>query len=60
MPVNNTAWLLARLREPSTWKGLSLIAGAAGISLAPEMVTQVGLIVGAVFGLIDIIRKESV
>lgn len=54
-----TGWILARLREPSTWKGLSVFAGAMGIGLAPELLNQIGLIVVAVVGLVDMVRKES-
>jgi len=41
-------YLLARLKEPSTWRGLILVATACGIGLAPaqmEAITFVGLLV---------------
>lgn len=52
-------WLCARLSEESTWRGIILIATAAGATLKPEMwqaITSAGL--GAV-GLINVIRKQS-
>ncbi|MDZ5457007.1 hypothetical protein [Azohydromonas lata] len=51
-------WLLSRLKEQSTWKGLSLMAGATGAAISPELINQIGLVVGAVWGLIDMVRKE--
>ena len=52
-------WALARLAEPSTWKGVAVVAGAAGIAVAPELIMQVGAVVGAAVGLVDILRKEK-
>jgi len=49
--------LLERLTENSTWRGLILIATAAGVKLDPELqnaILAAGL--GAV-GLINVIRK---
>lgn len=51
--------ILARLSEQSTWRGLILIATAAGLNLSPEhweAILSVGL---AVVGLINVIRKET-
>jgi hypothetical protein len=31
------AYILARLREPSTWAGLASFLAAAGIAVAPDM-----------------------
>jgi hypothetical protein len=55
--MNLFPWLLARLSENSTWRGLVLVATAAGLKLAPELwdsIISVGL---AVVGLINIVRK---
>lgn len=51
-------WLLDRAREPSTWKGLALLAGIMGVNVAPELLMQIGTVVGAVIGAIDVGRKE--
>jgi hypothetical protein len=51
--------LLDRLSENSTWRGLILIATAAGLKLDPELqnaILAAGL--GAV-GLINVIRKDK-
>lgn len=53
-----TKWLLARLREPSTWRGLVWLAIAAGITLTPtvwESIIAVGM---AVVGLIGVLTAE--
>lgn len=48
-----SAYLLARLQEPSTWRGLVLIATAAGAVLSPdqqEAVIAGGLLVAGLLG----------
>lgn len=48
-----SAYLLARLQEPSTWRGLVLIATAAGAVLSPdqqEAVIAGGLLVSGLLG----------
>lgn len=52
-------WIVNRLREPSTWRGLVWLATAAGVSLSPELwesITAVGM---AVAGLIGVISREE-
>jgi len=51
-------WLIARLKEPSTYRGLVWLLTACGISLAPdvwESITAVGM---AIAGLLGVILKE--
>mgnify|MGYP003583202687 CR=1 FL=1 len=55
-------WWLDRAREPSTYQGLSIIAGALGAWLlkdseAGQQILQAGL---AVAGLIGVGKKEAV
>lgn len=52
-------WLLERLVEPSTWKGLAILAAAGGVTVSPELITQITAVAGAVIGLIDVVRKED-
>ena len=52
-------WILSRLIEPSTWRGLAILAGALGIGIAPELVEQIGVAVTAVIGAIEIARREQ-
>ncbi len=47
------AYLLARLQEPSTWRGLVLIATAAGAVLSPdqqEAIIAGGMMVAGLLG----------
>jgi hypothetical protein len=47
------AYLIARLKEPSTWRGLVMIATACGAKLAPEQweaIVTGGLLVAGLIG----------
>jgi len=47
------SYLLARLQEPSTWRGLVLIATALGAVLSPdqqEAIVTAGLLVAGLIG----------
>lgn len=50
-------WLLQRLAEPSTWRGLGVIAVASGMASAEtvEHATTAGL---ALIGCVEVFRKE--
>lgn len=51
-------WILARIKEPSTWAGLVTILTVAGVAVSPEMkeaVISAGVGIG---GLILVIMKE--
>lgn len=52
-------WLVARLREPSTWRGIVWLATALGVSLKPEVWEQVAAVGMAVAGLIGVIAREN-
>lgn len=52
-------WILDRLSENSTWRGLILIATASGIAINPPLaaaITAAGL---GMVGLINVIRKGN-
>ena len=40
--------LLARLREPSTWAGIAVIAGMFGNHVAPDTIVQGGVALAGV------------
>jgi len=46
-------WILNRLGEPSTWRGIIGIVMSAGVTISPELITQ---IVAAGVGLISLIN----
>lgn len=50
-------WLLNRLRENSTWRGLILLLTAAGVKLTPELQDSIVAVGLSVVGLINIVRK---
>ena len=47
-------YILARLKEPSTWRGIVLAITAFGVSLSPEQVESiitVGLLLTGILGI---------
>ncbi len=52
-------WLLERLREQNTWRGLILLATAFGVKLDPDQ--SEAIIAGglAIVGLINVFSKEK-
>ena len=50
-------WLLARLSENSTWRGLILVATAAGAQISPERATAIISFGLTLVGFINILRK---
>jgi hypothetical protein len=51
--------LIQKLKEPSTYRGLAIIAGVAGISLDPSAWQTIGTLIASIVGLIEIFRKEK-
>jgi hypothetical protein len=52
-------WILARLSEPSTWRGLVWLLTAFGVSLRPEVWQQITAVGMAVAGLIGVVTREK-
>lgn len=52
-------YLLARLMEASTWRGITLLLTAIGVPLAPEMADAVISAGLAVAGLIGVATKDK-
>ena len=52
-------WLKARLKEPSTYQGVTAIAGAIGVSVQPEMYESIAALMVAIIGVIQTIKKEK-
>jgi len=54
------AYLLARLAEPSTWRGLiGVLAGLIGYDLAPELQAQLAVIAVALMGLVGVVTPDT-
>jgi len=52
-------WLLARLREPSTWRGLVWLATVAGLSLRPDQAEAIVLAGMAMAGLLGVFLNDT-
>jgi hypothetical protein len=52
-------YLLERLKEPSTWRGLFALLTAIGLKLHPEMQEAILTTGLALIGMINVVRKES-
>lgn len=54
-----TKWIKDRVFEPSTWKGVAVATGAAGLFLSPDAWLAIGAAVASIWGAVDIIREEK-
>lgn len=52
-------WILDRLGEVSTWKGVSILAGLFGVVVAPDQLEIIGAAIVSIVGAIETLRKES-
>ncbi len=53
------AWLKDRLQEPSTYRGISLLLGAAGVYVDPAALEVIVSGVLALVGVVETVRKEG-
>lgn len=51
--------LLTRLKEPSTYRGLTLLGAIVGINVSPEMTSAITTAAVSIIALIEIFRKEK-
>lgn len=54
-----TQWLLARLREPSTWASLASFLAAAGIPVTEDVVRDVLLGAAGVAAALGVLLREK-
>lgn len=52
-------YILDRLAESSTWRGIAFVASAAGITLVPDQANAIAAAGMAVVGAINVFRKEA-
>jgi hypothetical protein len=52
-------YILDRLKEPSTWRGLTVLVGAFGMQMSPDLIPAIGTAAAGVIGLIEVLRKET-
>lgn len=57
--MNILNYLLDRLGENSTWRGITLFLTAAGIAITPEHANAITALGLGVVGVINIFRKSS-
>jgi hypothetical protein len=51
--------ILSHLKQPSTFRGLAVLGGLAGLSLSPQHWEAIGSAVAAVIALVEIFRNEK-
>jgi len=52
-------WIVARIKEPSTWRGIASVAGLVGLHLAPEQWESITTATISIIAAIEIFRKEK-
>lgn len=52
-------WIMERLQEPSTWRGLIGLLTGAGVVISPALSAQIIAAGLAIMGAINVIRKEK-
>jgi hypothetical protein len=53
------SYILDRLKEPSTYRGLTIMAASSGLALAPEHWQSIMVVGGVILGAIEAGRKEA-
>lgn len=51
-------WIIRQLQQPSTWKGLFVLAGLIGYKIDPSLQEQIIIAVTAIIAGIEIYRNE--
>ncbi len=57
--VLSRKWLITRLKEPSTWRGIIWLLTAFGVTLRPEIWEQITTVGMAVAGLVGMLSSEE-
>lgn len=52
-------WLAERLKEPTTYQGITVLAGALGYAVDPAALEAIAVAVAAVLGAILVIKREG-
>jgi hypothetical protein len=51
--------IYARLKQPSTYRGLAILMGVVGVTLEPSKWDAIGAAVAALVGLVEVFRNEK-
>jgi hypothetical protein len=57
--MNQLNYILARLKEPSTYRGLAILGGLIGITFDPDQWAAISAAVAGVIGLVEVFRREK-
>ncbi|WP_261840903.1 hypothetical protein [Aliamphritea ceti] len=52
-------WLKDRAKERSTWRGLAILAGMAGVAVDPTQVEMIGYGVAGAIGAVETITQDK-
>lgn len=52
-------YLLERAKEPSSWRGVVLLATAAGVNLAPDLINAIVTFGIGLAGLLGVITQDK-
>ena len=52
-------YILARAKEPSTWRGVLFLLTSAGIGIAPELATLIVSVGTGVAGILGVITADK-
>ena len=55
----NRDYMIERLKEPSTWRGIILLLTAAGVPVAPALADQIVAVGMAAAGLVGIFSADK-
>ena len=57
--IDLLTWFGARLKEPSTWRAITIVSTAMGVHISPEMIDLVLTIGGGIYTLILLVKKDA-
>lgn len=52
-------FIVSRAKEPSTWRGLTVLATTFGVALSPELANAIITAGASIFAIIDIVKKDN-
>lgn len=52
-------YIVERLKERTTYQGLTLLLGVFGVAISPDLLYQIGMGVASVYGLVQTFLPES-
>jgi hypothetical protein len=52
-------WIIERLKEVSTWRGLIVLLGLVGVSLSPEQAQAIVAAGLSIIAVVEVFRKET-